>query len=150
MIFCMIIGMLIVVALILFIFYIPKINDSIANSVETSLKSIPLPQKTTLCDSVSSAGKLVGNGDGMQYFGAILIKSELSLEELRNYYAKYQKNSSSCFVEKQLTKQITVVENIDLTFDALDKVNSFSGYYIVFSWGDSVFFPLGIFDIRSG
>lgn len=40
-----------------------------------------------MIESLSQAGKLTGNGNGMQYFGAILIRSELSLEELETYVA---------------------------------------------------------------
>ena len=50
--------------------------------MEKELCETPLPEKTELIESISRAGKLTGNGNGMQYFGAILIRSDLSLEEL--------------------------------------------------------------------
>ena len=37
----------------------------------------------------------------MQYFGAILIKSELSLEELDAYYSDYRRNEWEYLVEIQ-------------------------------------------------
>ncbi len=67
-------------------------NNDIANEVENTLRETPLPEETELLDSVSMAGKLVGNGNGMQYFGAILLESELSLEELNDYYSEYRQN----------------------------------------------------------
>ena len=59
-----------------------------------------MPERTEIIDSVSLAGKLVGNGNGVQYFGAILLKSKLSLNDLEDYYSVYQKNewSYDCFL----------------------------------------------------
>ena len=56
-------------------------NNSIANNIEKSLVEYKLPTNTELVDSISIAGKLTGNGNGMQYMGAILVESELNEEE---------------------------------------------------------------------
>ncbi len=61
----------------------PIVNDNIAKKTANKLADLPLPNNTEFIEMVYIAGKLVGNGNGMQYFGAILIKSELSLEELK-------------------------------------------------------------------
>ncbi|MGO4376442.1 hypothetical protein AB4Z21_37950, partial [Paenibacillus sp. MCAF20] len=79
---------IIVVALFLGVVSIPFMNNYVAYSVKKELTRVSLPDKTELVDSISSAGKLVGNGNGMQFFGAILIKSELALEELDHYFSK--------------------------------------------------------------
>lgn len=116
----------------------PFINDHVAERVAKELQSIPLPEKTELAEARSAAGKLVGNGNGMQYFGAILIKSELSLSELNTYYAGYAKEEWECIVEKQEDKEIQVIEHGNLNFET--EINS-GNYYIVYSWGsnDSIF-----------
>lgn len=61
-------------------------NDRIADGVEQELRQLELPEGTELVESVSIAGKLAGNGNGMQYYGALLIKSEMSEEELQAYF----------------------------------------------------------------
>ena len=61
-------------------------NNCIANSVEKDLRAIELPENTRLVESVSIAGKMFGNGNGMQYIGVILVESKLSLEELEEHY----------------------------------------------------------------
>lgn len=61
-------------------------NNCIADSVEKDLRAIELPENTRLVESVSIAGKMFGNGNGMQYIGVILVESKLSLEELEEYY----------------------------------------------------------------
>ena len=62
-------------------------NNYLAQRIEEELEAYQLPPKTSLVDSLNVAGKLVGNGNGMQYMGAILVESELSREELLAYYS---------------------------------------------------------------
>ena len=87
-----IVGILAAAILICESLSIPLINNHTAYKVEKALCEITLPEKTELIESLSQAGKLTGNGNGMQYFGAILIRSELSLEELETYYSDYRSN----------------------------------------------------------
>ena len=127
-----IVGILAVVILIGGVISIPLINNHAAYKVEKALCEIPLPEETELIESLSQAGKLTGNGNGMQYFGAILIKSELSLEELDAYYSDYRRNEWEYLVEIQEGQSIDVIEHGELQFS---KEIKGSGYYIVYSWG---------------
>lgn len=122
------------VVLLLFSVVIPVVNNAIALGVENDLKDLPLPENTELVESVSKAGKLVGNGNGMQYFGAILIKSDLSLEELDAYYQEYRTGQFDCLISGQLDHNILAVEHGDLTFRH-DEYGV--GYYIVYTWGSA-------------
>lgn len=111
----------------------PIKNNLEAKKVANAIKECALPERTELLDTVSAAGKLVGNGNGMQYFGAILIKSELSLEELKEYYGKLASDEFQNIVEKQETGTIDFIEHADLSFDA---DGDYENTYIVYSWGD--------------
>ena len=111
---------------------LPLINNHTAYKVEKALCEIPLPEETELIESLSQAGKLTGNGNGMQYFGAILIRSELSLEELDAYYSDYRSNEWEYLVETQEGKPIEVIDHGTLQFT--EEIKD-SGYYIVYSWG---------------
>lgn len=132
--FLIIIICLVVIGILSYIVLIPLVNNHYAKQVEKELRETPLPEKTEIIDSVSRTGKLVGNGNGMQYFGAILLKSKLSLDELGNYYSAYRKNEWSYVVEPQKTQIIEVVEHSRIGFS--EKVDD-DGYYIVYSWGDA-------------
>ena len=79
---------LIILAPILLYAGITLTNDSIARRVEDELTAYPLPRETELVGSVSAAGHLVGNGNGMQYMGAVLVVSSLTEEELTAYYSE--------------------------------------------------------------
>ena len=132
--------MVVVAAFLLFFaLIIPVINNAIAFGIEGDLKSAPLPEHTEIVETTSVAGKLTGNGNGMQYFGAVLLESELSLEQLQKHYAAYRQGASDCFVEPQITNEIRPAGNLinpvsDLSFrEPIDG----EGYYILYSWGDA-------------
>ena len=126
------VGMLVAVVLIGGVISISFINNNIAYKVEKELCETPLPEKTELIESISRAGKLTGNGTGMQYFGAILIRSDLSLEELDAYYSGYRSNEWECLVETQEGQSIEVIDHETLQFS--EEIKD-SGYYILYSWG---------------
>lgn len=126
------VGILAAVVLIGGVVSIPLINNHTAYKVEKALCEIPLPEETELIESLSQAGKLTGNGNGMQYFGAILIRSDLSLEELDAYYSRYRSNEWECLVKIQEGQSIEGIDHGTLQFAEEIKDR---GYYIVYSWG---------------
>lgn len=102
------------------------INDGAAKRTAEELAALPLPERSELVEIAYKAGKLTGSGNGMQYFGAILLKSELSPEELSAFY------SGEAKVKKQTGSNIELIEHGDLAFQS--EVGE-EGYYIVYSWG---------------
>ena len=112
----------------------PIVNDNIAKKTADKLVDLPLPSNTEFIETVHIAGKLVGNGNGMQYFGAILIKSELSLEEVKEYYSEFADSEWKCIVENQTNMDIGMIEHTKLSFKADIEGND---YYIVYSWGNN-------------
>lgn len=124
-----------------FIISIPFVNDNSARKVENELLAIPLPEGTEAVESLSKAGKLVGNGNGMQYFGAVLLKSTLSLEELSAYY---KDKLSYGGVNEQRTQKIEVVDG---TLSFKTEVKDREGYYIIYRFGEGVS-PFSRLDLR--
>ena len=111
-----------------FLIITPIVNDNIAKKTAKEISDLSLPQNTEYIETVYKAGKLVGNGNGMQYFGAILIQSELTLNELKEFYL----NRSNCEVKQQTTSEIGIIEHGNLAFQT--DINE-DNYYIVYSWG---------------
>lgn len=118
---------------IAFIVSVPLVNDFSAKNVEKSLVEITLPDNTQMVESISKAGKLVGNGNGMQYFGAMLIQSELTREELSDHYS--QKNAN-IVVKEQKTQKIECVEHAQLSFAT--QITDAENYYIVYLFGEGI------------
>ena len=61
-------------------------NNRAAGECKDRLLSVPLPARTQVLDSAAVAGKRTGNGNGMQYRGALLLESALSREALLTHY----------------------------------------------------------------
>lgn len=118
-----------------FIMSIPIVNDYCAYTVGKKLCATPLPESTELVDSLSKAGKLTGNGNGIQYFSAILIQSELTLEQLEDFYSNYRENGWEYLVAVQTNCDLSFIELEQLRFSQDVKTD---GYYIVYTWGQGI------------
>ena len=132
----------IILLVVIFAVSVPLINDFSAKNVENSLLEIALPENTQMVESVSKAGKLVGNGNGMQYFGAMLIKSEQTLEELTAYYADV---NAEIVVKAQTSQEIACLEHAQLSFTA--EITEEENYYIVYLFGEGIA-PFSQLDLR--
>lgn len=101
--------------------------------MKNDLISTPLPQNTEIYDSLSVAGNLTGNGNGMNFFGAILIKTELSAEELEQHYSNYRNNEYEYIIDSQNQAQIEAIEHGNYSFTYLKDINKLTEYYIVYT-----------------
>lgn len=128
--------LILLTAAVLFAASIPVVNDRTAAAVADRLVSLPLPEDTELVESLSQAGKLVGNGNGMQYLGVILIRSGLSPEELDAYYAPYRQNNWDCLIRLQEGRELDIVEHGSAAFQTEPEPDG--QYYIVCSWGTGI------------
>lgn len=139
----MIVSIVIVAAFLVgFIVSIPLVNNFSAKKIEKQLVEVDLPDNTEIVESLSRAGKFVGNGNGMQYFGAMLIRSEKTLDELSAYYSQ---GSMNMIVEEQNTQTIQCVEHGELSFKT--HISDTEDYYIVYLFGDGIS-PFSELDIR--
>lgn len=109
-------------------------NNIIANNMKKELLNTKLPNNTNIVDSISVAGKLTGNGNGMQYFGAILLKTDLSKEELEEHYNQYRNDKYSFLVSKQNTNKVEMIEHGSYKFEKYNE-NDKEKYFIIYSWG---------------
>ena len=135
----------VVIAMVLLVGFsasIPLVNDHTARNIEKQLVEVDLPANTELIESLSKAGKLVGNGNGMQYFGAILLRSEKTLDELTAYYSQKCTNIS---VKEQKTQKVACLEHCELSFKT--HIPEIDNYYIVYLFGSGNS-PFSDLDIR--
>lgn len=135
------IGVILLPFLILLALFIisPIANNISAQNVQQDLESLPLPEETVFCEGVSAAGKFVGNGNGIQLFGGILIKSKLSIMELNDHYDAYRKTGQDIRVVQQTSAEIKVEDAYfgePVYFKTLKEEKDTAGYYIVYVWGE--------------
>lgn len=126
--------LILLTGIVVLLFAAPFVNDRVAEKTVEELAELPLPENTKYIESVCEAGKLIGCGNGMQYFGAILIQSELSQEELETYYSNFAEHDWECVVENQVGAEIRIAGE-GVTFFSTDVEGD--NYYIVYSWGDN-------------
>lgn len=124
--------LLIVIIALSTIFYVAIVitNNSIADKIEKDLVSYELPTNTKLIDSLSAAGKLTGSGNGMQYMGAILVESDLSEEEIKEYYSS---EFDYIEVNEQETVNLSVIQNVSFNADIESGEKT---YYSIICWDD--------------
>ena len=104
-------------------------NNCIADKIEKDLVKYQMPSGTELVDSISVANKLTGNGNGMQYMGAILVKSSLSAEELFEYY-----ESSFDYIEVRKQENKTLdFDHLSYNFSKFPEAQDGS-YYSIICW----------------
>ena len=113
------ISVLILIALFHAAIYV--VNNHIAKQLESQLLNCPLPPNSEIVDSVSVAGKIEGNGNGMQWFGIILIKSEMNEDDLSQWYSSHMDTDESdeIYVIRQKSPEVFEYENY--------RFNNFSG-----------------------
>ena len=133
---------LIFIAAIVLLFKISgPINDKVACDVVKELKQLPLPEDTVVVEEKAIADRLCGNGDGVQYFGALLLKSDLSLEDLEEYYAKFRDDNDCYRVEHQYDSELKQDELSLHQDNSFETTIDSDNYYILYTWGnyDSMF-----------
>ena len=109
------------------------INDYVAANYVKELKQKPLPENTVIVEENAIADRLCGNGDGVQYCGVLLLKSELSLDELKEYYQHQFKDN----------EDYNIIEYKSIDESYLEEVHAFhfntekeDNYYILYAWSN--------------
>ncbi|SKB80538.1 hypothetical protein SAMN06296386_105262 [Lachnospiraceae bacterium] len=108
-------------------------NNSVARQTLYALQDIPVPSKTVLIEGTSDVGYSEENHSHMYYIGAILIRSKLSLEELRSYYSSFSNDEYIFHVTKQDSQDI-VCNNRSTGLKFASSIDD-SDYYLVYSQG---------------
>lgn len=110
---------------------VPIANNAAAMGIARKMEAFALPADTDVIETTSRAGRFTDTAGSVQYFGALLIRSDRSLEELQTHYAQYNEDRLVTYrVERQSGQDITVLNDIDLAFrETVGEV----GYYIVYT-----------------
>lgn len=116
-------------------------NNWIAASVARELEKTPLPENTTFFGSVSAAGHLTGNGNGMQYMGSILVISDLTEEEL---YEHYSESFEYVEVRRQKSQVLDFLNTNQYSFELFGDPECHTHYSIT-CWGSPKDYHIGGF-----
>jgi len=130
----------IVAVLILPWFICPVINNIKLACFTRQLTGYELPSKTQMIESRSICGKLNGNGNGMDFFATILIKSDLSLNELQKYYS-----FANVVLQKDVNLKSEYLEHGEIRYTKLQHVTADNKYFVVLIYNGG--YP-ALFDLR--
>lgn len=83
----LLISLLILIVLFHAVIYV--VNNFIAMGMERQLRNCLLPPESQIIESASVAGKVLGSGNGMQWYGILLIRSDMGQAELLQWYKKH-------------------------------------------------------------
>ena len=132
----------------------PIINDISLNSFSKQLDDLESRQDITFIEKQSICGKLNGNGNGMDYLACLLVKSDLSADELNSLYynpnfktAKKGSNSIVDFEVVPITQNKLIskyLEHGEIIFDKLSSVSDYSNYFalVIYDGGYSADFDI--------
>ena len=122
---------------------IPSVNNRIASGVMKKLAKAPLPEGSSVIEKKWFAGNLVGNGNKMQYLGALLVKSNMSASELEAFYEGA--TGLDCTVTAQVGSTVAGAGSADAAFDTSP---AGEGWFAVIAWGSSSLAVLDL-DLRA-
>lgn len=114
-------------------------NNVILVKFSLQLFEMDLPEDVSVIEKVKLRGKLNGNGNGMDFFACILVKTERSLEELDNYLNEQEfipaKNHE--IVDTEVVKlksnrlETKYVEHGEVIFDNIKNEVDFDNYFVL-------------------
>ncbi len=135
-------------------FITPIANNVTLNTFAGQIRGDNLPDKAMILAKEARCGKLNGNGNGMDFFVCALLKSDLSINELKHYYQtipfKPARRGREHSVEVDVVPakyelETEYYEREAIYFDELKNMKDYSGYYILILYDGG--YPAD-FDIR--
>lgn len=140
---CLVIGMFVL---------IPNYNNYVLNKFSSQLFKIELPDNISLIDTYKIRGNLNGNGNTMDFFACILVKTNCSKEELQEFLEneKFTSAKGHKVIDTDVIKMknnildTKYVEHEQIVFESLKNENNLDDYYalIIYDGGYSSDFDL--------
>lgn len=114
-------------------------NSYVLIKFSSQLFEMDLPEGVHVIEKYKVKGKLNGNGNGMDFFACILVKTDRSQEELRDYLnnQKFIPAKNHEIVETEVIKLQSIqlktkyVEHEEIEFETLKNEVNFNDYYVL-------------------
>lgn len=130
---------MLIIIIVLFIIF-PMLNNIKAGSLAHKWsKSLSVPNNIEIIEIIHGCGNTTGTGNHVEIWAAILIKTDLSSIEIKNYFGDEIFDVDKCNTQ---THTMTILNK---EFKILNDITEHDGYYIVEKIEDSSF---SIFDLR--
>ena len=129
------VAVLALVAVFSIFFYVLVLSDVILqNRSEKFLQemtSIELPPNTEILEEMNKGGHVCGNDD-CQVFAAIIVRSDLTLDQLDAYYDAYRTGNkyTDMYVTEDVKKELILLEQSD----AAEEFGEMEDVYLIYSF----------------
>ena len=117
----------------------PLINNSRLNDFSKQIIEYSTRSDIKCIDTQAICGKLNGCGNGMDFFSCTLIKTEIELSKLKNYYkdislkpAHKTSNHKVIFIIEEVSDYVVdldYIQNKRMSFNVIKDAKEFKGYY---------------------
>ncbi len=110
---------IIIIVLLITVFHLTIYfaNNQIAEGMKQRLLNCSMPENTQLLDAQSVAGKMLGAGNGMQWYGIILVSSPMDKEALSEwFYSEIDVNKETESIEVLKQESSYVFTDYDKQF----------------------------------
>jgi len=138
-------GLIATIILISLVAISPFIIFPILNSIEAAklartVQNKELPEKTAIVEVISGVGNIAGTGNNTSLWAGMLIKTELTEEEICSFY-----HHNNVQKVDERNKRTSIMFLVSSDFHALENISVYDGYYIV-EWTDDA--VSSFFDLR--
>lgn len=114
-------------------------NSFVLIKFSSQLFEMDLPEDIYVIEKCKLRGKLNGNGNGMDFFACILVKTERSQKELHNYLENQEFTPAKKheMVETEVIKlqsnrlETKYVEHGEIVFESIKSEADFDDYYVL-------------------
>ena len=119
-------------------FIVPVLNDARTSIITNEVASLPIPERTEILEIVSGFGNTSGTGNHTEIWIGMLLKSELSKDEIQDFFTKtYQfrypgdRSSIETYSVKEDRHYSLVLSLIGKDLKKLKSDTDHDGYFVV-------------------
>ncbi|MDR2593251.1 MAG: hypothetical protein LBC87_00565 [Fibromonadaceae bacterium] len=120
------------IAIIAVFLVFTKLNDIKTEKLANEILNGPIPNSTEVIEIISGCGNVTGTGNDVEIWIGLLVKSELSKEELLEFYRNlYGKNIEVYEASTYKYRNSLLMKMLKIEFNSLKNLSSYDNYFII-------------------
>jgi len=117
-----------------------KLNDIKTEKLTNEMLNGPIPNSTEVIEIISGCGNTTGTGNDVEIWIGLLVKSELSKEELLKFYRNlYGKDIQVYEVAADSSRYSLTMDILKIEFNSLKNLSNYDNHFIIERPEEAVF-----------
>ena len=119
-------------------FIVPVLNNIKADRLAKEMRNAPVPEQTEVVEVIAGCGNTGGTGNHTEIWIGMLVKSELSQEELTDFYKQWQEtNGKTPYIRVENAKEERgseysfILSLLQMELRSMRTISDYTGYYVV-------------------